>query len=187
MEFQVVGFDSGTGLPPPRDYRDQPQLFGEGDYPMVDRDALLRALPINATVVFGPIQDNVVEFVRTVSRDSPIGFVSMDVDYYWSTKECLQVFLGRPEQYLPLTIVYLDDISQESANPWVCELLAVREFNEENAMRKLHPFTFLRSRRIFKQTSWIDHIYAFHVLDHRWRSEIKSESYKQVVLDNAYL
>ncbi|MQA31936.1 MAG: hypothetical protein GEU82_19230, partial [Luteitalea sp.] len=39
----VVGFDSGQGLPPPRDYRDVPHFWATGNYKM-DEQALRRQL-----------------------------------------------------------------------------------------------------------------------------------------------
>ena len=39
VEFNIVGFDSGQGMPPPRDHRDHPEIFSEGSYPLIDRSA----------------------------------------------------------------------------------------------------------------------------------------------------
>lgn len=188
VEFKIFGFDTGAGMPPPRDYRDQPEIFKEGHFPMVDRTKLLQALPDNAKLIVGDIAQTVPEFIKTLSPESPIGFISVDVDYYWSAKECLSVLLGEPEKYLPMTLVYLDDIGVPSSNPWVGELLAVNEFNAENHHRKIHPYTFLRSQRIFKQTRWIEQIFMLHTLDHSWRSaEQGKPEEKAFVLDNPYL
>jgi hypothetical protein len=87
---------------------------------------------------------------------------------------------------LPWTLVYLDDIGFESANPWAGELLAVQEFNEENEMRKIHSFEGLRHKRLFKHTSWIDQVYLLHVLDHARRS-VSGASKEIKVLTNLYL
>ena len=125
-------------------------------------------------------------FIARLSASSPVGFVVIDVDYYWSAKECLDVFLGAADHYLPWTLVYLDDIGFESANPWAGELLAVREFNDENEMRKLHLFAGLRHKRLFKHTSWFDQVYLLHVLDHERRNV--SGAPKEIrVLTNTYL
>src|SRR5205807_8431354 len=43
IEFGVVGFDSGKGLPPAIDYRDLPEEFQEGDFPMSSFSALMPA------------------------------------------------------------------------------------------------------------------------------------------------
>jgi hypothetical protein len=186
VEFNIVGFDSGQGMPPPRDHRDHPEIFSEGSYPLIDRSALMQALPKNAKLILGDIQETLPPFIAGLSAISPVGFVVIDVDYYWSAKECLNVFLGAPDNYLPWTLVYLDDIGFESANPWAGELLAVQEFNEENEMRKIHSFEGLRHKRLFKHTSWIDQVYLLHVLDHARRS-VSGASREIKVLTNLYL
>ncbi len=92
------------------------------------------------------------------------------MDYYSSAKKVVRVLTGKPSVYLPIVPVYLDDIGVDGSNPWTGELLAVNEFNLENELRKIAPFTLLRSRRIFKNTQWIDRMFAAHVHDHRTRS-----------------
>jgi hypothetical protein len=186
IEFKIFGFDSGKGMPPPRDHRDHPEIFSEGSYPLIDRSALMQALPENAKLILGDIQDTLPPFMAGLTASSPVGFVVIDVDYYWSAKECLKVFLGAANNYLPWTLVYLDDIGFESANPSAGELLAVQEFNEENEMRKIHLFGGLRHKRLFKHTSWFEQVYLLHVLDHGQRNV--SGAPKEIkVLTNLYL
>jgi hypothetical protein len=115
------------------------------------------------------------------------GFVAVDVDYYWSAKECLNILKGEPSKYLPITLIHLDDIGIPSSNPWVGELLAVNEFNAEHTYRKIHPYTFLRNKRIFKHTRWIDHIFVMHTLDHPRRNVKNEKSIQSQVLSNPYL
>ena len=186
VDFEIFGFDSGRGMPPPRDHRDHPEVFSEGSFPLIDRSALIRALTPNAKLILGDIEETLPSFIARLSASSPVGFVVIDVDYYSSAKECLNVFLGAADHYLPWTLVYLDDIGFESANPWAGELLAVREFNDENEMRKIHLFTGLRHKRLFKHTSWFDQVYLLHVLDHARRNV--SGAPKEIrVLTNTYL
>jgi hypothetical protein len=125
-------------------------------------------------------------FIARLSASSPVGFVVIDVDYYSSAKECLNVFLGTADHYLPWTLVYLDDAGFESANPWAGELLAVRKFNDENEMRKIHLFTGLRHKRLFKHTSWFDQVYLLHVLDHA-QLNVSRAPREIRVLTNTYL
>jgi hypothetical protein len=186
VDFKIFGFDSGKGMPPPRDHRDHPEVFSAGSYPLIDRSALMRALPHNAKLILGDIQETLPPFLAGLSASSPLGFVVIDVDYYWSAKECLNVFLGAADNYLPWTLVYLDDIGFESANPWAGELLAVREFNEENEMRKINLFRGLRHKRLFKHTSWFDQVYLLHVLDHG-RRNVSGAPKEIKVLTNLYL
>ena len=76
VEFRVAGFDTGEGMPPPADYRDHPELYKEGWFPM-DRAALEGRLPANAELHFGPIAETMRAFVdglgprpRSASRPS---------------------------------------------------------------------------------------------------------------------
>ena len=185
VEFQIFGFDTGRGMPPAIDYRDLPEVFQEGDFPM-DFDALSKSLPSNTSLEIGDISETVPRFLATHAPDVPIGFVSVDVDYYSSAKAVLEIFKGPPQLYLPIVGTYLDDIGVPGSNPWTGELLAVREFNSETDMRKIAPFTLLRSQRIFKNTQWIDRMFATHIHDHELRSPALKRA-AQYVLANEYL
>lgn len=168
--IDVVGFDGGSGLPEPRDYRDHPDLYTPGTFPMVDPGALSRQLPGNSRLVLGRFDETVPEFVSKCSSEAPIGFVSVDVDYYFSAVDTLRIFEGEPDLYLPLTTLYFDDIWFEQHNAWCGERLAIREFNDAHEFRKIAPFTELRGKRLFKNARWIDQTFTLHVLDHPSRS-----------------
>src|SRR3984885_5601214 len=70
VEFQIFGFDSGQGMPPPRDHRDHPEVFSEGSFPLIDRGALIRALPRNARLILGDIQETLPHFIAGLSPSS---------------------------------------------------------------------------------------------------------------------
>ncbi len=188
IKFKVVGFDSGEGMPPPCDYRDHPDLYRGGDFPMEPK-RLLEALPPNAELILGPLDQTVEHFRNRIEPTSPLGFVSIDVDYYCSTKAALELLTDpNPSKYLPLPAIYLDDVMLESHNSWCGELLAVSEFNAANPMRKIQRDHFLRSRRIFKNARWLGQIYLMHVLDHPVMRAIAPEPGRaRAVLPNPYL
>ena len=94
------GFDSGTGMPPPVDYRDHPNLYAMGDFTM-DPQALRSILPPGCRLHLGPLRATIPDFLEDVRRDAPIGFVALDVDYWSSTVEALEVLKGQAEKYLP--------------------------------------------------------------------------------------
>jgi hypothetical protein len=166
VDFEVVGFDTGAGMPPPVDYRDHPDLYQAGDFPM-DQEALRKKLPANAQLVIGELRDTVPRFLADLSPEAPIGFAAIDVDYYSSAVEALRIFEDPDSsKYLPLTILYLDDIVLPSHSRFSGELLAVEEFNAAHQFRKIDEHRFLRSQRIFKQAKWIDQIFLLHVFDH---------------------
>jgi hypothetical protein len=169
VEVDVVGFDGAVGLPRPRDHRDHPDLYTVGSFAMQDQRALIDRLPHNARLVVGPLDETVPDFLARLDPEAPIGFVSVDVDYYFSAVDALGIFDGHPELYLPALPVYFDDVWFEQHNPWCGELLAIEEFNEAHEFRKIAPFTALRSKRLFKNARWIDQMFTAHVLDHPTR------------------
>lgn len=186
VAIDVVGFDTGRGMPPAIDYRDLPEYFQEGDFPM-DFEALRRALPAHGRLVIGPVKDTIPGFLADLSPAAPIGFVSVDVDYYSSAVETLAILTGRPDAYLPIVPVYLDDVAMDGANPWNGELLAVGEFNAAQPLRKVAPFTLLRSKRIFKNAQWIDRMYAAHIHDHPRRTPATAKREEKAYILNEYL
>src|SRR5262249_34043420 len=127
VEFEIVGFDSGEGMPPARDYRDHPEKYFGGDFPVVDKKKLLEKLPANARIIFGNIKDALGHFEREIH--APIGVICVDVDYYWSTKESLEVLLLERDKYLPMVYMYFDDVQDIDHNEFCGELCAIKEFN----------------------------------------------------------
>jgi hypothetical protein len=165
-KITVLGLDSGCGLPPPADYRDHPDVYQVGDFPM-DQEGLKRLLPPNARLIIGDLRDTIPELAKRLEHSAPLGFASLDVYYYSSATRALRLFSDPdPEKYLHTALLYLDDITFETHNNWCGELMAVNEFNAAQHSRKIEPDRFLRTRRIFKQASWLEQIYVLHVLDH---------------------
>lgn len=113
IAFRVVGFDTGVGMPPPADYRDHPEQWQEGDFPM-EPEKLRRAMPSNAELIIRDVENTIPPFLETISPEQPIGFVV--VDYYASARSALRVFTAADDKYLPATLVYLDDIDHICSN-----------------------------------------------------------------------
>ena len=185
IQIKIVGFDTGTGMPPPLDYRDLPELWQAGDFKM-DEQALRAKLPTRCSLQLGQLQQTIPTFMASLAGDAPIGFVSIDVDYYSSTVEALKVFEFDAENYLPIVCTYLDDIIVDSISDWSGELLAINEFNLRTQMRKISPFPFLRPKRLFQRARWIDQIFLCHIHDHRLRQPgaIKTDIR---VIDNKFI
>jgi hypothetical protein len=168
VRIAVAGFDLGSGMPAPVDYRDHPELYMQGDFPM-DRETLMRVLPPRCVLKLGPLNQTIPEFLK--ETHPPIGFAAIDVDYYSSAKDSLTLFAHPdPERYVPVPVLYFDDVMFETHNDWCGELLAIREFNAEQKRRKIARDRFLSTRRIFKNPRWLQQIYILQVLDHSWRS-----------------
>ncbi|MDR2765713.1 MAG: hypothetical protein LBB90_11870 [Tannerella sp.] len=184
IRFDIYGFDNVAGMPPHRDYRDHPDLYREGDFPM-NYDLLRKKLHPDVRMMQGNIKDRLKAFFEILAPDAPVGFVSVDVDYYSSTADALTVFDGDPANYLDLVYLYFDDIHREEHNHRCGELLAIDEFNDRHDKRIIEPPVFLANRRVFKQAAWLKHIYFLHVLDHRHRNEAHAGEFQ--TLDNPYL
>lgn len=184
IAFRIIGFDAGTGLPRPKDYRDHPEHYRQGDYPMVNRAELLARLPENTAIVFGDVRETVRGFLA--GEFAPIGFVSFDLDFYSSTRDALEVLSGAPDRYLPWTVCYFDDVHFLEHNEFQGALLALNEFNDSRADRKLTPVNWLDHYRLFHWAAWVRRMYFLHLFEHPERSRsltLKGGS----VLPNPYL
>lgn len=187
VEFQILGFDSGQGMPAPLDYRDHPEKYFTGDFPQINQEKLISNLPKNAKLILGDIKDSLFEIEKRIT--SPIGFVSIDVDYYSSTLDCLNIFKKNPTLYLPYVFTYFDDIYDIDDNNFCGELLAIKEFNSQNASRKIAKARMLNQKRIFRRSPWTHQIYLTHIFDHKARSieYIKERKSKVTILENPFI
>ena len=185
VSFYLHGFDTGSGMPPAVDFRDHPDLYQQGDFQM-DAERLRAVLPDNVTLHLGPLSSTIPAFLQNLDAEAPIGFVSIDVDYYSSTVEVLEVFKGPPICYLPLTVVYADDITLMPHNSKCGETLAFNEFNTQIPMRQLERHDFFENRRIFRRAVWVKQIFFLHVLDHPRRSVVSPSTVKRYI-ENPYL
>lgn len=171
IQVAVVGFDSGSGLPAPQDFRDAPFLWAGGDFAM-DQKKLLARLH-RAELVLGDVANTVVDFARRVSEDQPIGFVSFDLDYWSSTVSALNIFRQSPSVCLPRVWCYFDDIV--AMIPDIGELLAIKQFNDEMAERKLrHPYA-LRTNIPFRPV-WANQMFQTHFFEHPRYSTLLAEA-----------
>ena len=163
--IQVVGFDTGIGLPERSDYQDLPYIWRKGEYRM-DVDAVRKRLR-NAELVLGDVADTVPAFLSRM--DAPIGFISFDLDYYTSTRAAFRIFEGPDALYLPRVFCYFDDIigSDEQLHcEDVGELLAIEEFNRSATRpHRIRPIHGLAAKRLLA-SPWAVQMLAYHRFDH---------------------
>ena len=165
VKIDIFGFDSGTGLPEPIDYRDMPYAWEEGFYAM-DIDELNTRLK-SSKLVIGDVRDTVGLFAAT--NPAPVGFISFDLDYYSSTMSALKILDLPFDNLLPRVFCYFDDVA---GGPGVCynkftgELLAIGEFNEAHADRKLARIAGLRHNFRTLPVLWHEQIYVAHLFEH---------------------
>jgi hypothetical protein len=164
IRIEVHGFDTGMGLPKTLDYRDCPNLFLDGQFPM-DEAALRRELR-HAKLHLGYVDQTVPEFMR--DPVNPVAFVSFDLDLYASTRDALKLFEGAYDWVLPRVVCYFDDIVGYTYSDFNGERLAIREFNDRGPMRKLSPMYGLKyyvppEERFAK---WPELMYMAHFFEH---------------------
>lgn len=166
VEVAIYGFDTGTGMPPPTDHRDLPYLWQEGYFAM-DADKL-RARLTSAKLVLGPVADTLGTFFEEESPP-PIGFVSVDLDYYSSTVSALRIFEADHRFLLPRVACYLDDMVGDldyAYNPFTGELLAVDEFNAAHDDIKIAAVRGLRHYGNRIPRVWHEQIFVAHLFRH---------------------
>jgi hypothetical protein len=185
VDIQIFGFDTGKGMPPPVDYRDHPEYYNTGDFPM-NKALLEEKTKGKATIIFGEIAESLARLKARVSEAAPVGFISIDVDYYSSTKDVFALFELPAHYFLPLTYLYFDDIHMPHHNSKCGELLAIKEYNEKHSLRNIEYHSFFLHQRIFKNAIWTKQLYYYHVLDHKHRFDIERNR-QAYVLDNPYL
>jgi len=169
VEYRILGFDTGSGLPDVQGHKDHPELWSAGDFSMPDRDKLLAAVGGRARLVFGDIENTVDAFRESLTPEAPLGFVSVDVDIYSGSRSALRCLTGRPELYNPAVSMYFDDVSFFFANRWCGELAAIGEFNESEPHRKIDLDRSLPGTRPVREAPWYPSMHVCHVLDHEAR------------------
>jgi hypothetical protein len=163
VTVRIVGFDMGSGLPLPVDYRDLPYHW-QGGYYQMDVPGLTARLS-SANLVLGPIAETLPAYVNNPRYDAPIGMISFDLDYYSSTVEAFGIFDLPNGRVLPRVMCYMDDVAgtTECYSDFTGVRLAIREFNERNKARKLSPcYDF----EFFGYERWQEKVMIYHDFGH---------------------
>jgi hypothetical protein len=91
VKFELYGFDSGEGLPPPKDYRDFPHYFRSGNFKM---DAQQVSSELNrARLIIGKVNDTCGEFFAE-HKASPLAAFSM-ISTFILRQRCISFIRGR--------------------------------------------------------------------------------------------
>lgn len=164
VRIDVYGFDTGQGLPPPRDARDAPFSAQEGYFPMDKKR--LRSRLARAELLLGDVESTIASFLNLGA--APVGFISFDLDYYSSTRDALAILRGPPDSLLPRVLCYFDDTHGYPWGDFNGARLAIDEFNAAEAHRKiaqLHGLRYMLPRSEFDQR-WPDAMYVAHFFEH---------------------
>jgi hypothetical protein len=164
IRVAVYGFDAGTGLPElTGDYRDFPDHWQAGDYPM-DEAALRNRLRPSTTLIIGNVADTIPRYLPQIKE--PVGFVSVDVDIYSSSRDLLFKMFGRSDRnMLRRVMMYFDDVDLPFTHKFAGELLAIDEFNTANARVKIDRWRGIEKQRPFLEAPWLKRMYIAHDLD----------------------
>jgi hypothetical protein len=161
----TYGFDTGAGMPPPVDYRDNPYLWQAGFFQM-DKEALVSRLR-QSQLILGEFRETVPHFVQQY-HPAPIGFISFDADYYSSTVTAFRLLTEDHAYFLPRVLCYFDDMiggDWELHSPYAGELLAIEEFNQQNPKLKIAKINGMAQKRVVPNW-WHALMYAHHRFDH---------------------
>ena len=161
VTIDVYGFDTGHGLPRPKDHRDLPQLWREGQYGM-DVGALQKRLT-RAKLILGPVSKTVPTFID--AGPAPVGFVVFDLDYYSSTIDAFRLFNAEAALILPRVTCYFDDVMGFSYGDFNGERLAISDFNGASATRKFSKIYGLRYL-LNMDEKWTEMMQMLHAFDH---------------------
>jgi|TARA_B110000263_G_C15271526_1_gene493736 hypothetical protein len=165
IEIEIYGFDTGEGLPEPKDYKDLPYHWKSGFFKM-DKTKLDVKLQ-RSKLILGNVEDTVQDFISKVGP-APIGAIMHDLDFYSSTIDSFKLFKGGSEHFLPRVYNYFDDIigsEIELYNDYTGERLAIEEFNSANPEIKFSHAHHLISRSR-KGLVWHHQIRILHFLKH---------------------
>ena len=187
IDTQVVGFDSGKGMPKPMDYRDHPEKYLSGDFVPSDLEMLKSNLPDNARIYFGDIKDSIIEFEKDLLDGDYVGYIINDFDYYSSTKAAFTIFDLQQVKFLPRTVMYFDDIQDIDDHEFAGELLAIKDFNNNNEKRKIVELNQLRYTRIFKNSVWLKQMFWYMDFNNLFFSYDFHKDRERVELTNPYL
>jgi hypothetical protein len=163
VRVDVVGFDTGNGLTKPLpDYRDHPDIWGAGDYPM-DVEMLRSKLNSSTELILGDLAETAQKWLLA-EKHSPIGFISIDVDYYSSTRSALQVLRTGVANMLQHVPMYVDDIDMIYTHSKGGELYAIEEFNQNNTEVFIDQWRGVKGFRPFPEAPYLDRMFIAHDL-----------------------
>lgn len=165
VTIKVFGFDAGSsGLPKGTgDYRDHPDAWRLGDYPMDER-ALRNRLTRRTDLILGNVRETVPRFFTDYAAP-PLGFVAIDLDLYSSTRDALQIFTLPTRKILWHVPMYFDDVEFVFNHRFAGELLAIDEFNAHSDAVKIDRWYGVREGRPFPERGYLEKMFVAHDLE----------------------
>lgn len=165
VDISIFGFDTGSGMPKPKDYRDQGYFWYETEFRM-DYESLKKSLT-NTSLLIGNVSETVAQFIQNYEVP-PIGFIAFDLDYFSSTKSSFEIFKNEHHLFLPRVEAYMDDICSTEllyASTETGVLAAINEFNSKNTEIKILRKEGVSCFRYIPEY-WNNKIFALHRFSH---------------------
>jgi len=138
IKINIIGFDSGSGLPNVDDKKDLPFFWKKGDYTNKNLNELEKK-DSNVKIFEGNIENTINDFI--LKNKNKIGLILFDLDLYTSTKIFLNKikYLSEKNLLLPRVFCYFDDlfIADYHLDDTNGEPLAIKEFNDQHEDLKL--------------------------------------------------
>lgn len=159
FNVDIVGFDTFSGLPKPKDHRDCPWLWREGQFGF-DEDSVLRMLS-GCNPVPTLIKGNIKKTIKKWTPPSTIGAIAFDLDFFSSTNDAFNVFNLDHEMILPRVMCYFDDLHTIES---VGVRASIREWNDVHFTK---PIERSFSKEVNKlDVLWRWKFYEFHSFNH---------------------
>lgn len=140
-DSRIYLFDSFTGLPPTTNARDVLSGWNEGDFAFSEdyiREVVLRSGFCLDRVKLhkGHFEETLTPALFNELQSSPPAFVTVDVDYYSSTRSVLEFLMP---MLVSGATFYFDDLWSFDGHPEYGQLKAIAEFNEVCTRGRLNP------------------------------------------------
>lgn len=138
IKINIIGFDTGTGLPNSDLKEDLPYFWKQGDYKNINLKDLENE-DSSITIYEGNISSTIDKYIS--ENKAKIGLIFFDLDLYSSTKLFLDKIpqLSQKKLLLPRVFCYFDDlfVADYTLNDVNGEPLAIKEFNDQFQKIKL--------------------------------------------------
>ena len=138
IKINIVGFDTGTGLPNSNLKEDLPYFWKQGDYTNINLKDLEKE-DSSIKIYEGNISSTIDKYI--LENKIKIGLIFFDLDLYSSTKLFLDKIpaLSEKKLLLPRVFCYFDDlfVADYTLNDINGEPLAIKEFNNQFKKIKL--------------------------------------------------
>ena len=156
-EIKIFGFDSFQGLPSKQFKADDNPQWDKGEFAF-DKAHIIKVIERtgfptdNVTLIEGFYEDSLNDKTLSDVKDHPPSIVTLDVDYYSSTKLALEFMAPILQSG---TVFYFDDLYSFHLNPNMGQLKAINEFNGRlGHLSPLREYDYKGKTFMFAKLEW---------------------------------